>query len=123
MMLKNLILAALLLLHTNAPQRSETLVQWSYPYNNATYRTYTAYNAKIKYISESGDNGFIEFDGTDGPLDEVTLYGRAFDGQITLEPTVSNCWRLAIHTDYSTLNWVKQSAAPCYRVYFAIGNR
>jgi hypothetical protein len=104
------------------PPEQRTLLHWSYPYNDSTYRIYTAHEARIEAISELGRDGFQEFDGPE-PKAVVVLAGDADEGDILLRTDHPTCWSVEIRSDYILLNWTRRSHAPCYRAYLPIVRR
>jgi len=95
--------------------QSDTLVlNWSYPFNDSTYRTYSTHLAEIVYISELGTDGFNDFEGTSTL---VTLYGDADEGDVHIKRSHPTCWTLTIKTDYPLMDRVERDFLPCYERY------
>jgi hypothetical protein len=92
--------------------QSDTLIlNWSYPYNDSTYRMYSTHLADIVYISELGKDGFNDFEGS---TELITLYGDADEADVHIKRLHPTCWTLTIETDYPLMDRVERDFLPCY---------
>lgn len=107
--------------HADDASDGDLLFGWSYPFNNSTYRVYSAYLARIKTITEIG-NDYVEFDNEMLGLNEVTLYGDVDSGDVLIERLHLVCWRVTMVSDYLLLrrSWKADPVfdGVCYEYYY-----
>lgn len=104
---------------------SQTWLEWEYPFNTSTTRTYTAENARIVLVDEyvSTEEGG-HFQDWEGDAQSVTMSGeRALDVVLVIEPFHPSCWRIDLTSDDPRLQRTWRSARSCHQLYLPMAAR
>lgn len=111
-----------------AAEVSQTWLEWQYPINTSTMRTYTAENARIvlidEYIYADPEEGGGYFQDWEGNTQVVSMTGEnALDVVIVIEPIHPSCWRIDLASDDPRLQRTWRSARPCHQLYLPMATR
>lgn len=111
-----------------AAEVSQTWLEWQYPINTSTMRTYTAENAHIvlidEYVYADPEEGGGYFQDWEGNAQAVSMTGgNALDVVLVIEPTHPSCWSVALTSDDPRLQRTWRSARSCHQLYLPMAAR